>query len=341
MPSITLKNFRLGSGALLPEVEIAYTTYGKMAADRSNVILVTHGTTSSHLAAGIVTPDRRKGWWDSVIGPGRLFDSERFCILSSNVLGSCYGSTAPASVNPATGRPYGPDFPAITLEDIVTAQYGLLQALGVEHLVAVAGSSIGGFQALQWAVSFPDAMNGVIALDTATRSLDDGSASLAGLRGDLAREPAWQGGHHYAEGGMEAAMTAIRLETLISYGIQHHIASDPGNQPDERTLEQTAAAWAREFDANSLLLLQQAFSRFDIEDRLSMIRVPLLYVMADSDQWFPAEIGRAVLQRLRQAGVRVTYQEIISRHGHYATTMEPEKWVPAARAFLNRIAGSP
>ncbi|HUS55927.1 MAG TPA: alpha/beta fold hydrolase [Thermohalobaculum sp.] len=338
MAVIQLGEMRLTGGAPLAEVEIAYETYGEMAPGRDNVILVAHGTTSSHQAAGPVTPDRRKGWWDAVIGPGKLFDTNRFCVVSSNVLGSCYGSTGPASTNPATGRPYGRDFPEISLRDIVEAQYRMLRVLGIERLVAVAGSSIGGFQALQWAVTYPNFMRGVVALDTATRALGDGAASIAAVIDDLAKQPAWNGGDYYAGGGMEDALTAIRIATLESYGIEAHIADCPGNTSGERTLTQTARAWAREFDANSLILLNRAIAGFNVEDRLDQIRAPLLYVMADTDEWFPARIGREVIRRLRRYGIDATYHEITSPHGHYATTIESEKWVCVAKKFLSRIA---
>jgi homoserine O-acetyltransferase len=338
MPVFTTTNFRLESGAFLPELDLAYECYGRMTRERDNVILIAHGTTSSHHAAGTVTPDRRRGWWDAVIGPGKLFDTDRHFVVSSNMLGSCYGSTGPASVDPATGRPYGPDFPSISLRDIVAAQHEMLCALGIDRLLAVAGSSIGGFQALQWAVSFPDFMRGVIALDTATRALGDGSAAVTGLISELEHARNWNGGRYYAAGGMEGALTEIRIATLKSYGIEAHISNYPGNELGETSLEQTARAWAREFDANSLILLSRAVAKFSIEDSLDRIQAPILYVMADTDEWFPARIGRCVVDRLRQSGADVTYHEITSRHGHYATTLETEKWVPVARSLMAQVA---
>jgi homoserine O-acetyltransferase len=337
MARFQMTDFTLKSGAVLPELQIAYECYGQMSSGRDNLILVAHGTTSSHHAVGVATPDRRRGWWDTIVGPGELFDTNRFCIISSNMLGSSYGSTGPTSINPATGRLYGPDFPTIEMEDIVQSQFLMLKALGVERLVAVAGSSVGGFQALQWAVMFPDFMGGVIALDTATRALGEGAASVDALIANLEKDPAWNGGH-YHKGRMEETLFAIRIATLESYGIEAHLTDSPGNVPSERTLEQTAHAWAREFDANSLILLNRTIARFDIEEQLHQIRAPLLYVMADTDEWFPVRVGRRVASRFSALGLDATYVEIASRHGHYATTIEPEKWVPAAKAFLSRVA---
>ena len=177
MPQFQSSNFRLESGDVLPQLTVAYEIYGSLNPDASNVILVAHGATSSHHAAGKVTLDRRMGWWDEVIGPERLFDTEKYCVVSSNMLGSCYGTTGPASVDPATGRVYGPWFPRITFLDIVTAQYLVLRSLGVKRLLAVAGSSLGGYQAFQWAVAFPDFMAGILALDTAPRDLFDSATA--------------------------------------------------------------------------------------------------------------------------------------------------------------------
>src|SRR5262245_61448112 len=152
----TTKDFTLESGATLPELTLAYDTYGTLARDGRNANLITHGFTSHHHAAG--GHAGQPGFWSGLIGPGKTVDTDRYFVVSSNMIGSSYGSTAPRTIDPATGRPYGPGFPAITLRDIVTAQKALLDSLDVRHLVAVAGPSFGGYQAFQWAVTFPDFM---------------------------------------------------------------------------------------------------------------------------------------------------------------------------------------
>src|SRR3970282_117242 len=157
-------------GEVLPALTLAYEAYGRLAADGRNAVLVTHGFTSSQHAAGKHAPaDEAARRWDGLIGPGKAIDTDRFFVVASNMLGSSYGSTAPASLNPATGRPYGPDFPDITLRAIVGAQKAMLDALGVRHLVAVAGPSYGGFQAFQWAVTYPEFVSGVVPVVTAPR----------------------------------------------------------------------------------------------------------------------------------------------------------------------------
>ncbi|MBI3325865.1 MAG: alpha/beta fold hydrolase, partial [Nitrospinae bacterium] len=193
----TLENFRLESGQILPEVTLAYETYGQLASDGRNAILIAHGYTSNHHAAGRYSvTDARPGWWDRLIGPGKAIDTTRFFVVSSNMLGSCYGSTGPASLNPATGKPYGPQFPDITMPDIVTAQRDLLTHLGVSHLVAVGGPSMGGRQAFQWAVTFPDFMDGIVAVASSPKGLGKDTA-VADLLQRLAGDPNWYGGWYY------------------------------------------------------------------------------------------------------------------------------------------------
>ena len=165
--SLTLEN-----GQVLSDVTIAYDTYGRLAPDGRNAILITHGYTSNHHAAGRYGPaDSKVGWWDRLIGPGKAIDTARFFVVSSNVLGSCYGTTGPGSLNPATGKPYGPEFPDLTMRDIVVAQREFLIRLGVTHLVAVAGPSLGGRQAFQWAVTYPDFMDGIVAVASSPKGL--------------------------------------------------------------------------------------------------------------------------------------------------------------------------
>ncbi len=338
MPKLHAQNFELKSGAVLTDLEIAYESYGEMAADKSNVILVTHGITSSHHAAGTATLDRRRGWWSEVIGPQKVFDTTRYCIVSSNILGSSYGSTGPASIDPTSGKPYGAGFPEITFEDIVRAQYLLLQSLGVQKLVAVAGNSIGGFQAFQWAVTFPNYMQGVIAMNTGPKDLFNTSASIPGLIDQLSNDPNWNGGNYYAKGGAVEALTALRVNTLKSYGFEDKLEVGPGKPAPGVVMRETAREWANEFDAHSLITLMRAWANFDVEDELHKVEAKIFFVLCDTDELFPASVGELVMSKFVSAGVDATFLEVKSRLGHYATTEEPEKWIPEAEKFLRGLS---
>jgi homoserine O-acetyltransferase len=338
VPTFQTRNFELKTGAILVDLEIAYECYGEMTADKDNVILVTHGITSSHHAAGTTTLDRRRGWWSEVIGPQRVFDTTRYCIISSNILGSSYGSTGPASVDPTSGKRYGAGFPEISFEDIVRAQHLLLQSLGVRKLVAMAGNSIGGFQVFQWAVTFPDYMKGVIAMDTGPKDLFDTGASIPGLIDQLSNDPNWNGGNYYAKGGVVEALTALRVNTLKSYGFEDKLDVGPGKPAPEVVMRETAREWANEFDAHSFITLMRAWASFDVEDELHKVEAKVFYVLCDTDELFPASVGESVMSKLMSCGIDATFIEVKSRLGHYATTEEPEKWIPEAERFLRGLS---
>lgn len=327
-------DFQLECGEVLPELEIAFETYGQLNPARDNAILIAHGITSTHHGAGEPTLDRRRGWWSEIIGPGRLLDTERYCVISSNILGSCYGSTGPATVDPATGRPYGATFPRIGYADIVNAQHLMLRDLGVSRLHAVAGASVGGFQVFQWAVSHPGFMKGALALDTGPWDPMDAGANLRDLTATLAADPRWNAGDYYENGGVAETLAMMRRATLRGYGIEEKLARTHGAEEIEALIRRTAQDWAEEFDAHALIRQMQAWAAFDLRGRLDRIRAKVFYVLCDTDELFPASIGAEVVSTLRRAGVDITYHEIRSRLGHYATTEEPEKWTPAAAAFL-------
>lgn len=334
MPVFAAQDFRLDCGQVLPQIEIAWNSWGRLNADRSNAILVTHGLTSSHHAADPPTLDSRIGWGHLQIGPGLIYDTDRYFVLASNVLGSFYGSTGAGSLNPATGRAWGQVFPAVSMEDVVRAQFLLVQSLGVQRLHAVAGCSLGGFQAYQWAVDFPDRMTRVIATDTADHDSFDLAAAVPGLVQKFAADPGWNGGRP-GPGAMVEVLAAIREKTLIGFGLREKIALlTPDPEARERMLRDEAGQWAQVADPWALVSLHRTAAGFDVRSRLERIGVPVLVVMADTDLWYPPAVGRAQVDRLRAAGVDATYLEIHSMLGHYATTEEPGKWAAAAKAFL-------
>jgi homoserine O-acetyltransferase len=336
--SMNLGSLTLENGQVLSDVSIAYDTYGQLAPDGRNAILIAHGYTSNHHAAGRYGPAAGKvGWWDRLIGPGKAIDTARFFVVSSNVLGSCYGTTGPASLNPATGKPYGPEFPEISMRDIVVAQREFLLRLGVTHLVAVAGPSLGGRQAFQWAVTFPDFMDGIVAVASSPKGLGKDDAVHQLIR-RLSTDPNWNDGWYYERGGLTSTLTAIRMETLKRYGIEAVIGSDlltPKQR--EARIRRQAETWAREFDAHSLVVLRKASVRFDAQSHFNAIRAKVLYVISRTDQLFPPSMGARVMGRLQAAGVEATYVELDSNFGHLASGREADQWAPALQAFLARL----
>ena len=255
----TTRDFKLESGVVLPELTLAYETYGKLAPDGRNAVLYTHGYTSSHHAAGRYGATGAAkghkggdvGSWDKLIGPGKAIDTDKLFVVASNMLGSSYGSTNPASIDPKTGKPYGPDFPRHTVVDIVRAQKALLDHLGVKHLVAVVGPSYGGYQAFQWAVTYPDFMRGIVPVVTAPKSTG-GAEATQKLIQRLAEDPNWNGGWYYDKGGVAAVLTKIRVATLKFYGIEAQLAAQyPDAAEREAAIVKQAEPWAQNFDANS------------------------------------------------------------------------------------------
>jgi homoserine O-acetyltransferase/O-succinyltransferase len=319
----TIHDFRLSSGEILPEAAIAYVTRGALAPDGRNAVLVTHGYTSGHQ---MIEPDggSSEGSWTTLVGPGAPIDTERNFVVCSNMLGSSFGSTNAASIDPRTGHRYGSRFPKISLIDIVTAQHRLLHELGVKHLRAVVGPSFGGFQTFQWAVTFPDFLDGAVPVVSAPRARLNMTADTVAR---FERDRNWNGGDYYdTPGGMRASMVELRMETLRRYGMT-----------DEAAIRRAAEQWAAVFDANSLLILGRAAEAYDVTADLHRIRVPVLYVLSRTDALFPPARGPEVMEALRQAGVDATYFEIDSDKGHLASGADAALWAPALRSFMRRV----
>ena len=331
----TIKDFRLSNGAVLPEVNLAYVTRGKLDPTGRNAILVTHGYTSSHrmIESGSGSSE---GAWSTLVGPGAPIDTDRYFVVCSNMLGSSYGSTNAASIDPRTGKPYGSRFPAITVADIVTAQHRLLQHLGIAHLRAVVGPSYGGFQAFQWGVTFPDFMDGIVPV--VTSPLPPTSDRVAGLMKWFGPDPNWNNGDYYENGGVRETMTNLRVDTLTRYGMADSLAAQfPDKSARDAELRRIAAAWADIFDANSLFILGRAMETYDITKDYKKIRVPVLYVLSRTDALFPPSLAPGVIDGLRAAGVNATYFALDSDHGHLASGADAEKWAPALRDFIQQL----
>jgi homoserine O-acetyltransferase len=336
--TFTTKNFRLESGVVLPEVTIAYRTLGTLAANRDNVVLVTHGNTSG---PQMIAPNgsAAEGSWQEIVGPGKPVDTDRYFAICPNMLGSSYGSTNAASIDPASGKRYGSRFPDITVSDIVATQRALLADLGITRLVAIVGPSYGGFQAFQWAVNYPDMMRGIAAIVTAPAMPPERSAgNVERLLTTLSRDPNWNGGDYYGRGGVLETMIQIRSATLKTYGIETRLGktmSDPIQI--EAAVREEAARWAESFDANSLIILAKALRSFDVTQQLGKIKSRILYVLSRTDRLFPPELAPTVMQAFEKAGLDADYFLLDSEYGHTASGIDAAKWAPRLRQFMESL----
>jgi homoserine O-acetyltransferase len=338
--------FTLDAGGYLRPVTLRYALYGKLNTARDNAILVCHALSGSARVAE---------WWPSMIGAGRMFDTGRYCVIGVNAIGSCYGSTGPTSIDPATGRPYGGSFPLVTIADMVRAQASLLDHLGVVRLHTVVGGSIGGMQALQWSVDFPARVARCIAIGATPLSamgLALNHLQRLAIRGD----PAWNGGNYPPEQPPTAGLALARAIAMCSYKSAHLFTERYARRPDRSGedparsmegrydvagyLDYQGAIFTRRFDANSYLLLSKAMDTFDLEPNdesrqapLERIQARVLLVGISSDWLFPASEVRALAQRMRTAGVDADYAELASSHGH-------DGFLADATSLVDAIEGS-
>jgi homoserine O-acetyltransferase len=333
--TFAITDFRLRSGVVMPTITIAYKTLGTLSPARDNAVLVTHGNTGG---PQMIDPggSTGEGSWNEIVGPGKAVDTDRYFVICPNMLGSSYGSTNATDVDPATGMRYGPRFPDISVGDIVASQRLLIDSLGIEKLVAIVGPSYGGFQALQWAVDYPDMMRGIAAVVTAPivpRERAEGN--VARLLATLSQDPNWNGGDYYDCGGVQETMTQIRIGTLKTYGIEARLRatmSDP--EQIEAAIRAEAARWAEGFDAHSLLILARALRGFDVTAQLGKIKAKVLYVLSRTDKLFPPELASSVMPALKAAGVDADYFLLDSELGHSASGLDAHKWAPRLREFM-------
>jgi homoserine O-acetyltransferase/O-succinyltransferase len=336
--TVVINDFRLQSGIVMPAVTIAYRTLGVLAPGRDNVVLVTHGNTSG---PQLIDPggSTGEGSWNEIVGPGKAVDTDRYFVICPNMLGSSYGSTNAVSIDPATGKRYGPRFPDITVGDIVATQRALLDRLGIERLVAIVGPSYGGFQAFQWAVDHPGRMKGIAAIVTApTVPRERAEGNVERLLASLSKDPNWNGGDYYDGGGVLQTMIQIRSATLKTYGIETRLRdtiSDPAQI--EAAIRDEATRWAQGFDANSLIILAKALRGFNVTAQFGNITSKVLYVLSRTDRLFPPELAPGVMQGLKTAGVDADYFLLDSEYGHSASGRDAHKWAPRLRQFMERL----
>ncbi len=364
-PAIPDKNFhRIGSfepelGGYLEEVTLAYETWGELDPSGENAVLIVHALTGdSHCAGGISEAYKRGGWWDEMVGPGRLVDTDEHFVVCSNVLGGCSGSTGPASVDPATDYQYGMRFPIVTISDIVRAQKRLLDDLGVRKLEVVIGGSIGGQQALEWALKFPDFVEKAVPV-AATGALGPQGLGMSEIgRRAIMADPNWQGGNYYGTGkSPETGLAIARMAGMLTYqsaeGQWERFGREEATRPAlyeefggrfeiESYLHYQGHDLTGRFDANSYLYLTRAMDLYDIgagyasyEEAYERIEAEVLFVGISSDWLFPAREVRAAAELAKAAGAEAHYEEIESLNGHDAFLKDWDKLRAAVGPFLD------
>ncbi len=347
----------LDSGATLAPITLSYETYGQLNERRDNAILILHALSGDAHAAGKRHPnDRKPGWWDTMVGPGRPFDTDRYFVICSNVLGGCQGSTGPSSINPATGRPYGAQFPVITIADMVRAQARLIDRLGIESLYAVAGGSMGGFQSLEWATAHPQRVRHVILLATTARSSAQTIAWNTIGRRAIMSDPNWRGGDYYAHKPPVDGLATARKIGHITYlsepsleekfGRTLHEQSAPRFTLEdefeiERYLEHQGDSFNRRFDANTYLYITKAMDYWDLpatygslDAALARSQARFLLISFTSDWLYPPAELEAVAASLRRLERPVEHIILPSDAGHDAFLVDYEQQEPYIRQFL-------
>jgi homoserine O-acetyltransferase len=354
------KALRLDSGAKLAPLEIAYNTYGRLNADRSNAVLVCHALTGDQHVASAHPATGKPGWWSRMVGPGKPLDPERHFIICSNVIGGCMGSTGPASIDPTTGQPYGLAFPVITIGDMVRAQAMLIEELGVTTLFAVIGGSMGGMQVLQWAADYPDKVFSAICIAGAPRHSAQNIAFHEVGRQAIMADPDWRGGA-YEEAGVrpEKGLAVARMAAHITYLSEAALQRKFGRELQrdglswgfdadfqvESYLRHQGASFVDRFDANSYLYITRAMDYFDLAagrgltEAFAKARQVKFCVLSFSSDWlYPTAESRAVVRALNAAGCRASFAEIESDKGHDAFLLDEPQLDATLRGFLSAQA---
>ena len=354
--------FELASGVVLPRHEIVFETYGELNAARSNAILVCHALSGHHHAAGYHHPeDRKPGWWEACIGPGKPIDTNRFFVVALNNLGGCHGSTGPASLDPETNRVYGNDFPVVTVRDWVRSQALLADHLGIERWAAVVGGSLGGMQALQWSIDLPERVAHVVAIASAPRLSAQNIAFNEIARQAILSDPAWAGGRYLETDA--SPVDGLRLARMVGHvtyqsddGLREkfgrEVASgdlDLGRDVQfqvESYLQYQGRSFSKRFDANTYLLMTRALDYFDParefdDDLVAALRTAtadFLVISFTTDWRFSSARSRELVRALVRAGRNVSHADIDAPQGHDAFLLPIPRYLEVLDAYLSRVA---
>jgi len=351
----------LDCGRELGPITVAYQTYGKLNATASNAILICHALSGDAHVAGISTEDGRAGWWELLVGPGKAFDTDKYFIICSNVLGGCKGTTGPSSINPATNKPYALDFPMITIEDMVRTQKRLIEYLGIEMLLTVVGGSMGGMQALAWCQLYPEAVMSAIPIATAPSLTSQGIAWDEIGRRAIMADQNWDNGNYYEPGHPrpEQGLAVARMIGHITYLSEESMSNKFGRSLRNRQnysysfgidfeiesyLEHQGVIFNRRFDANSLLYITRAMDYFDMtlgtgDLVVAFARTTAAYqfISFSSDWLYPPIQSQAMVEAARQNKLKVAYLEATAPYGHDSFLLESVQQAPVIKAFLDEL----
>jgi homoserine O-acetyltransferase len=356
---LIFEKFIFRSGRTLSPVTLAYETYGTLNRRKNNAILIAHALSGSAHAAGYHSPhDAYPGWWDIYIGPGKPFDTGQYFIICANVIGGCSGSTGPSSINPETGKPFGLDFPMVTIQDMVNAQMHLLSHLGIEKLLSIAGGSMGGMQAIKWAIVYPEMVNSVIAIATSASLSAQGIALNEVGRQAIMNDPNWNHGDYYDSKGPDAGLSLARMIGHITYLSDRHMHEKFGRRFQkedlplstfknefmvESYLHHQGNKFVDRFDANSYLYITKAIDYFDLKkdygsmhEAFANVTANFLVISFTSDWLYPSFQSKEIVQALRANGKNVMYTDIETDMGHDTFLLDYEPLKKNISNFLKR-----
>ncbi len=350
----------LKSGAVLPQFDLVYETYGSLNADKSNAVLICHALSGTHHVAGKYSAeDKYPGWWDNLIGPGKPLDTNKFFVIGVNNLGGCHGSTGPASLNPASGQPWGAQFPVVTVEDWVASQAMLADYLGIKQLAAVVGGSLGGMQALQWTLAYPDRVRHALVIASAPNLTAQNMAFNEVARQAIITDPEFHGGDYYAHGVVpKRGLRIARMLGHITYLSDDAMGAKFGRKLKdgirysfdaefemESYLRYQGDKFAGEFDANTYLRMTRALDYYDpamaFDNDLSLalknVQAAFLVVSFTSDWRFSPARSREIVKALLDNERTVSYAEVTAAHGHDAFLMPDAHYHQILRSYLNKV----